>query len=383
MVRSRRVGFRLVHVCGIALLALTPGALAQELGSLEWFQSQWRAAEDLTIPDNSYFEYSIELRVAGDAEDLARLAGIVEGKPDHPLRAHYQELKRQIEHGPKVERYRLWYGDANHWRLSADFDFDVPAAYLYLDTAVRDEDNAWQLSARTLRMLDPRHPPEGRDPALLIRVLPLYYVQWMAMGFGAGPLGIEPIDSSVSDGQWIAHTRSRSGDRLYQLTGVMDAQQGIIRLREREVLESRDEPKWIGGRRLYTDWAYLESIGRWAARRVEWVDSDGLAYQSVVLHEVRSLRPGELDALLAPPAPDGTDPIRGQSTFASIVDQRPGQGRSQDSPAGASPPTPTPPTASPGSRTSTPAWLVPAGWTLAAIIAVALMLLWLKRRTAP
>jgi len=346
-------------------------ALGQEIGSLEWFRAEWKAAERLGVPEGHYIEYSILTRVPGDEAELERLAGIIEGKPDHPLRRTHDELKTQIEIGPKTTRYRLWYGGPSRWRLSMTHPLHLPAGYEYAEIAYNGP-RTWWMTPKELRLLDARRPPEGRNPAGLISALPHYINDWLAMGFSSGPLGITPASSVVRDGVWEATTTSATGQRVWRYSGRVDGDRIYTDVLELIVCE--DDPKWLGHRKAWSDWFDANAIGRWAAARVDSIDADGLAYMTTVLHEIRPLKPGELDPLLARPTPNGSDPVRGPVTYTSIVDY--GSGTAETWQDGERVTVSLPPDAS---RQPAPAWLKPAGWSLVAIIVGALVWFRLKK----
>ncbi len=364
-----------IRMCAFACVLLSvfvaAAADGQELGSLEWFRAEWKAAEKVGLPEGYYIDYSILTRVPGDEAELARLAGIIEGKPDHPLRRTHDELKSQIEIGPKTTRYRVWYGGPNRWRLSMTHPLHLPAGYEYAEIAY-DGPRTWWMTPKELRLLDARRPPEGRDPAGLISALPHYLNDWLAMGFSSGPLGITPVSSVVRDGVWEATTASASGQRVWRYKGRVEGDRILADVRELIVCE--DDPKWLGHRKVWSEWYFVDAIGQWAATRVDSIDADGLAYMTTALHEIRPLKAGELDALMTRPAADGTDPVRGLVTFTSIVDY--GSGTAETWSEGERVTVTLPPDAS---RQPPPSWLKPAGWTLVAVIVGALVWFRLKR----
>ena len=303
--------------CALLSVLLAAAAHGQESGSLEWFRAEWKAAEKVGPPEGYYIDYSIMTRVPGDEAELARLAAIIEGKPDHPLRRTHDELKAQIEIGPKTTRYRLWYGGPSRWRLSMTYPLHLPAGYECAEIAY-DGPRSWWMTPKELRLLDARRPPENRDPAALISALPHYVSDWLAMGFSSGPLGITPVSSVVRDGVWEATTTSATGQRVWRYRGRVEGDRIVAD--NRELIVAEDDPTVVGYRSTWSEWLYIDAVGRWAAARVDRFDADGVAYMTTVLHEIRPLTPGELNPLLPLPTPDGTDPIRGPVTFTSIVD---------------------------------------------------------------
>ncbi|MCL4740712.1 MAG: hypothetical protein KJZ54_00755 [Phycisphaerales bacterium] len=374
-VRGRRVCARRSG-CRAAALVVLPllfaaVAFGQELGSLEWFRAEWKAAERLGVPEGHYIEYSILTRVPGDEAELERLAGIIEGKPDHPLRRTHDELKTQIEIGPKTTRYRLWYGGPSRWRLSMTHPLHLPAGYEYAEIAYNGP-RTWWMTPKELRLLDARRPPEGRNPAGLISALPHYINDWLAMGFSSGPLGITPVSSVVRDGVWEATTTSATGQRVWRYRGRIEG--GRIVADNRELIVAEDDPTVVGYRSTWSDPLYIDAVGRWAAARVDRYDADGVAYMTTVLHEIRPLTSGELDGLLARPTPDGADPVRGPVTFTSIVDYGSGTAETWQDGERVTVSLPTD-----ASRQPAPPWLKPAGWSLVAIIVGALVWFRLKR----
>lgn len=354
----------------LVLLRWTGFASAQELGSLEWFKAEWVAAAKVEIPQNVYIEYEILSPVPGDETELERLRGIVDGKPDHPLRQHYEDLKWQIENGPQRVRYRLWYGDSKHWRMSRDLHQHAPLQFI--DLAVRGGE-AWQLTDRDLSLVDADDPPTDRDPANALRALPIYLQHWLYPGMAPGtPLGLKPESSVLSGEDWSGTIRSSSGDRVIELHGRLIGDS--IRMGTSTVVQALDEPRWTGAASRFSDWTYNALLDRWIARCRTSFDHAGVPGQVEIVNEIRALRDGELAGLLITPTATGEDPVRGSTTFRAINDFRKGV-RTELGEAG---PTQTP-LPEWTQRKRPPAWLRPAGWILATGVIVALV--WLRMRT--
>lgn len=363
---------RTASFVGLLLVSLlwTGFASAQEVGSLEWFKAEWAAAAKVEIPKNIYIEYVIISPVPGDETELERLRGIVEGKPDHPLKQQYEDLKWQFNNGPQQVRYRLWYGDSKHWRMSRDLHQRTPLQFI--DLAVRGGE-AWQLTDRDLSLVDAADPPVDRNPANAIRVLPIYLQRWMFPGMAPGtPLGLKPESSEVLGETWKGTIRSATGDRVIELRGrVVD---GSVRVDTSTMVQALDEPRWTGSTSRFSDWSYNSLLGRSIARSCTSFDHAGVPWQAEIVNEIRALREGELAGLLTTPTAAGEDSIRGTTTFVAINDFR--NGVRTDLREAGSTQTPLPEWTQ---RKTPPKWLRPSGWILAAGIVVALV--WVRLRT--
>ncbi len=345
-------------------------ACAQELGSLEWFEAQWEAAARVEIPENSYIEYEVVSPIAGDEGEIEQLRRIVEGKPDHPLRERYESLQWQAEHGPPRIRYRLWYGDAKHWRLS--HDFHQPSPLQYRDVAVRGRES-WQLTERSLSLVDSSRPPVDRDPESVLRSVPVFLQNWMFPGSAVStPLGFTPESAQIIEDKWIGTIRSSTGERIFELRGHVVG--GRVQVESSTAVQSLDEPRWAGWSSTFSDWAFEEFLGRWVARTRSTTGPDGTPGQSETLIQIRPLNEGELATLLTTPTVAGEDQLRGKSTFTAINDFRTGV-RTDLSEAGA------PKSLLPEwtQKKSPPTWLRPVGWATAVGIVVALV--WVRVRS--
>lgn len=348
---------------------LARAACAQELGSLAWFKAQWDAAARVEIPQNVYIEYEVISPVVGGEGEIEQLRQIVEGKPDHPLRQRYESLQWQAEHGPPRIRHRLWYGDAKHWRLC--HDFHQPSPLRYRDVAVRGRE-AWQLTERSLSLVDSSRPPADRDPENVLSSLPIFLQTWMFPGMTASsPLNFQPQSAAVAEDTWAGTTRSAAGDRVVELRGRVV--NGRVQVEGSTMIQSLDRPEWTGWTSRFSDWAYDECLEHWVARSHASAGPDGTPGQVETLIQIRALRESELAVLLETPTPAGRDAVRGPSTFTAINDFRTGV-RTDLGEAGA--------TESPipawTQRRSPPAWLRPVGWLTAIGIVVALV--WVRVR---
>ncbi len=106
-------------------------------------------------------------------------------------------------------------------------------------------------------------------------------------------------------------------------------------------------------------------------------DPNGESGQTTVLIEMRPLEPGELAALVTTPTVDGSDPLRGPSTFTAINDFRDGTRTDFRGPEPV-----TSPLSIGASRQPQPAWLTQAGWIFVAVILSVLVWMRLKKATA-
>ena len=314
--------FRFPVRCGVLILMILAAiplkfAAAQELGSLSWFQSQWQTADSLAMPEGIFLHYSMVLPVQGDAEDLQALADEISGYPDHPKRKQYEALHRQLEHGPRTITYRLWYKEPKRWRLAVDYAQGDPLPHF--DSAVNGGE-AWHMTPRELRLVDPNRPPEGMDPFSRIAAVPAYYRAWVGWNLSIGPLDLQPTTAKLMGDRWEGTARSPDGEHEFRYLGTLDGN----RIRFDRIIKTRsgNQPEWIGAETVFSDWQYSEFLDRWIAGSV--LSSSSKHNQTQVLHELRPLREDEWQTLVATPKADGNDPIRGEATFVSIVDLRPG-----------------------------------------------------------
>lgn len=355
---------------GVAFLTCGVQSFAQDLGSLEWFKSEWRAAESVSLPRETFLHYSLVLPVEGDASDLAALAKRIEGRPDHPDRRHYEALRRQLEHGPRTVTYRLWYKDARRWRLAADYSEGevIP----YVDVAING-DNAWQMTPRALRLIDPDRPPESLDPSARLTAAPNHYRAWITWRFGPGPLDLQPVASRLVGNRWEATVRSSDGSREFRYLGTV--QDGRIHPDRIVMVRADDRPGLANAETRFTDWEYSAFADRWIPASITSVSAEH--HQEQILHELRPLRPGEWEPVVATPTLDGEDPLRGPTTFVSVFDHRPGANHAETINEDGSvvrSPIPETPTTGPRSRR-----LQTVGWFLAGAIAAWLIFLRLRR----
>lgn len=298
-------------------------AVAQPLGSMEWFESAWNAAV-AEIPENCYLEFIVETAVPSRGHDLETLAAMVKDKPDHPLRSHYEDLLWQKENGNRRARHRLWYESDKRWRMSIDHHHRVPISYT--DFAVNNE-IGWQLNPRTLDVVNPLSPPEDKDPAFAISTVATHVQRWRFPGMTPDTyFKLRPVRSELSGGTWRGLVASEDEQRLIELTGSLQ-DNSWVRV-EGSLLIHAPEASERGRGRRFDDWSYSEFFQSYISSRTESLLADGGLDRVVVLVQLRELEDGELEPLLKIPSIKAKDLIRSDVTFVTIHDYQAGKSTS-------------------------------------------------------
>ncbi|MEZ6242297.1 MAG: hypothetical protein R3B57_04570 [Phycisphaerales bacterium] len=281
----------------VTLLGLCAPAASAQDGSL--FQKQWQEAKAVEgLPDGIYLE--LEHNSAG-----------VQTAPGYesPDGVYHSVIK-------------LWWKSRDTWRYCKDSP-GLPIAYN--DAAWSTESEAaWMMGPTALTVVEPGHIPDRKDPSGLIANLPPLWQEW-ATGLEANsPLMFEPAAPATvgGDKRWSAEAISADGKRFISYRGIVSPA-GDRLLVERAVAKDA-ENRVLGGLEL-SGWRRepLSPTG-WIATAFESTGPNGEFVQSFAIKSLRPLRPeDQLDRLVAVPASDGEDLVRGVPTFRSVFDHRP------------------------------------------------------------
>lgn len=319
-------------VCLAAVLLIPAWAvLAQTgddhgVGSIAWFKREWKKAQDWPIPSYTKVTFEIEGFVEPQPDEVARLAKLIEGKPEHPARRRYKRLLQELEWGGSVTSTdTVWYADGQ-WRWNRDTpDY---RDYPFLDVVLTDT-TSWSLDRDTLCIADPRRAPEEQQ---IVRFEPsirskLRWIMWGGFGGGAKTeVGYQPSQSRLdSEGHWVGQVTSRNGMRVVEYRGHYEPAFGRIIVDESEVVRSDDNDMYLGVRKVFSEWRFNDYVGTLAAHRVEKYSPDGTLKLRLVLKSIEPFPRSLFATLTKIPGLERDDAIRGAIKPQNIMDVRPAE----------------------------------------------------------
>lgn len=291
-----------------------------------WLNEEWARAQELPHFDGFSIAWRLLDHTTHSEEEIARLRDEVQGKPHHPMRTVLELIDERARTGrPSVTgEFRLFLaGEA--WR----FCESLPNGE-YIDRA-RTPTQPRQLSSKSLVLFDPRdagvqgRSVDGQEFTFMPMVGELL--------FGALNLGrisrISLQPPRIDGNRWRAIARSAAAPNpsavfAVEYAGRWDDDLGRGFVDEFTIIEHGSRPEVVGERRLFRDWAFHPIARMWIAARSDRYLASGKLSRTLELISVDPLPPGGFAAIAAPPAVDGTDPIRGAVTFTSVVDHREG-----------------------------------------------------------
>lgn len=316
-------------IAGLFTAALASGAaggmLAAPIGSLEWFSERLDRSQRVHRFDDVYLEVVHEVWAldAGRGE-LAELARIVEGKPDHPRQEEYNKLLRQVSFGPESWTYRIWHSNETGWRVSIDTT-DPFMYFKYMDVASNGR-SIWVLRDQVLSIFDPSSMPLDSDYSQDIQQFDRFISRFFTSGLYFGRLGLRPDSSVLSDGAWRAEASNSDLGRRRQFQGTLSADGTSILLST--VIDSGSGSPDPGGQRfLYENWVENELAGIRVPSVVSNQASSGRPLNRWTLKAFRRASPLEIGSMVALPDPiAGHDKLRDISRVVEVRDARPGRG---------------------------------------------------------
>jgi hypothetical protein len=303
----------------LAMLLLTTvtqtAVYAQQSEQSARFRAWWDrvtvVAGDNDSLDGVCIAYRVDMLQVPRADELARLRREVEGKPDHPARVQLSIYDRRLQLDGKDGDQRMVWRYKGMWRYNGQ-PLSDPEAYSDL---VWGDGVAWGLSQNTLLLADPA--TAARHPYGLPGVSSNMTFELMALT-GAG-IGLAHFNSIrlipvVSDGvRWTAQGGTPDGRLRVKANGTWSEETGWGTV---DSVHTSD--LWVKA----TEWMYCEPLGMGIAGRVDICDSDGKIDRRITLNSAVPFTPREFLAISRPPKIDGSDPIRGKTTFREVVDVR-------------------------------------------------------------
>ena len=308
------------------LLALATAAMGQE-ATLEsrvesWLEERLKEAERPQNLDGIALTWHVAHPPSGTAEDLAQLRSLVAGKPIHPLRAQIERLEHELQYGPASETFTLWYERDNRWRLNREVAHQPSVPYV--DVACKG-DLAWSLTSVHVNVVDSDSAPSGYEYANQQQDFKLHINSFLLNNLDVCSRFGARVEEVVSRDQanWSAVLQTADGTREYLVSGHWSETAGQPFIDSLDMIytgESETSKRSID----YADWRYDDVLARWTPHEVVHLKGDGTPWFALSVVESVAYDSNELDALLEPPTPAGSDPIRGAYTFRSLNDFRPG-----------------------------------------------------------
>lgn len=342
------------------------------------FREAWEQAREAEIPANVKFRYRQLLYPEMKDSELSTLEKAVEGKPDHPARSAVETERRRRQEGPDPVDYQVWYRGERAWRFNKTEHKNLHRGHAMYVDRVTTPDLIWAMVPTHLNIVDPSAPPEGRDYAdarsefeQAIRTF-----AWGALGTGES-VDMQPRSARFDDQEWVAQAAAPNWS-VIQWEGTV-AEDGRLLPESHELVESERFAPLVGLQKTFSEWAWDPVLSNWIAHRVEERHPDGRLRQVWQFLGSQTLDREEFTEVTALPSSQAGDPVRGETTYRSIMDFRPGIDRIRvltdagfdDSPMPASM------RAAPGSKVD----LRTIGWVLAGILAAALLAvrIWTRR----
>jgi len=299
------------------------GAPPSQSQSEAWFEAELAAAREPLSLENLCITYRMEWHDVPPAKELRALRDVVARHPDHPDAQALAVYDRRLREGPSIERFKVWIGDDGRWRRS-----NLPALSRPLkeptDTAWTP-DTTWVMGRDYLTIADPRKDTTG---AFNYGSLIDEFLRWVGFSWNGGlklisELGLEPGAARDDAGRWFADaTRDRFGTMRF--TWTWDERSGSGLVQEMRIVSAPASTSEEGSRYVMTDWHEEPVVGRWIASRVESYRADGRLAQVFVVEGIEVADGAFIGRLTAVPAFDGTDPFRGPVAFTRVQDRRSG-----------------------------------------------------------
>jgi hypothetical protein len=306
-------------VAVIALVASTAGADQPEASAdlLRDFEGWWDAAKAYWPDSPVYVAWAEHIHPdpALSESDLRAMAARVEGRPDHPEREVLENERRRRGSGPDIVRYEAWIGGP----ASVRFNRTDTWRPFFVDVGI-DGRTQWSLTSTHLAIVDSRAAPSMRDFGVFADDVQRMLRQLVWCGFGSR---VKP-QGATAHGDHATLVAGAADLSDVEWRGRLDKSTGRFLADESRVVASSIAPDRVGASTRFGDWVYSAALGEWISQRVESRDPEGRLVKALELTELRPLDEQELASVLAIPDVSEPDPVRGEPTFTTIMDHRPG-----------------------------------------------------------
>lgn len=289
-----------------------------------WFEQEWADAQQMPDLGDGSFCWRVEFWdfPANPESELVKLRAQVEGRPDHPARQDIERIERALRGDAQHSRHCLWARDKSHWRMNSTYENGA-----YYDTAFVGK-RLWRLTNNELIIAS------ESTTQVVQQTMSTLYTFWpqinrfMFGGFSHGVISKMRPGTIQWDGREWRVTMSFGPENEPSLQTIIsgrwdeEAGRGFV---EREVIIlSIPKPGTVGLEYRYSDWRFVEPLGRWVATKVEKRSPEGQPQRIDVFEMWHEGTPGDFDKVTATPSPDTNDPIREELSIVRLVDHRRG-----------------------------------------------------------
>ncbi|KAA0213365.1 MAG: hypothetical protein DYG94_12590 [Leptolyngbya sp. PLA3] len=298
-------------------------ALAQEVGSREWFEKAREiAAKNDLPPDGTYFEFRQTYYADRSEADYRALAGEVSGNNIHPKWQEFVELGRRLSNGGDIHQVRVWMFDREHWRVSMDLPFN--ADHTPWKDGAKNGSSAWRLTPDSISLLATSSPERGYDVETSLIMVRSTWRYLVTANLGGYP-GWETDRVERIGDEWEAALVNPTGTEEQTFHGAF-TDDGRLRIVRRVTTRCDDRPQYLGGWAEFTadDGAVLPMIvsGLVPAKAVKrgypTPGQESSLWQLVAYHDVDG---SQRDTLLATPKPGSDDPLRSLTSVTGLIDK--------------------------------------------------------------
>lgn len=367
--------------CLIAFAALVSAGTAMAQSEAEraekWFRTLANEAAEGFRTDQFKMRFRIESDAKADEAEIASIRAKVDGLPRHPDRSRLIRLEDLRTYGPIRNEFSVWFrrGELRVNRNSASLD---PLNNTYNDACVRGE-VGWLLSPTTLSIVPTGTKSiPGHSAQMVVDSALAECKGFFGAGLGGfGAWGTETTFRMLDNLRWEASNPKQIGSerRVILVQGEWDPSKSIGLANYAEVQAAGIPAKVLLTIRC-SEWIEFE---RHRVAKTIVAAETGVETLKYTLASIEPLSNEEFETITAIPAIDLDDPTRGQLTFGSISNHTETEPRYtiRDSVTGELKSLSYSETREGRARE----WLRTAGWAIAAMISIVLLVLYTRRKS--
>jgi len=315
----------LLLLCGIQVQETALASEPTPEAVRAWLDQELSSASKVPDLSGHSVTWRVELWYVPPPEELERMRKDIAGKPDHPDRQTLECYEQALKKKPYTTRYRLWSHGTGNWRYNSEWGYGNDLNH-YWDKTLTPR-NTWMLLEESLEVFE--HDSSFRGgadlPSLESSFGPELETMFCAHLSTLSKAGFTRGVTTVAGNTWrVVFTKDVRGSKAraeIAFSGRWDDAQGRGFVEEERIVSSPDAAS-VGRLTRYKEWSKEASLDRFVAYRVEQYTPENRLDRVTVFEEAKAEEEGEFDRVTAIPPTDGSDPVRGKTTFTRITDHR-------------------------------------------------------------
>lgn len=324
--RHRELLITLLFALSIRAVVFAQADTDQQSMVSRWAQSEMDRTQREADARLCRLSWTVERHFPVSDTELGAARKAVAENPRHPDSVKLQFWLAYKQKGPERRRVTVWSDGEGRWRRCCDWLADLanmPPGFFHDQALGRDV--YWQLNPTEMVVCVPNAPPDRVNISSLESSIRL---ESRTLRFGPFTIARSydmVLQSAGLEGERWTAVWKNAGITL-TMSGTWDRERRFGVAESAELSATAEYQASLSPQTKYRYYGWIADEPGLPSRysRVESFDQAGSLHVLYSLVDAESITDAELDALVAPPALNQRDPIRGEPTVKWMYDYRPG-----------------------------------------------------------